>query len=795
MTALPLIDDTIPALSEVEAGFGCLRGEHGPLPLKAFTAHLSIDGLCWRWAIAQEFRNVHAGVIEAVYIFPLPPRGAVSRFRLRVAGRTVEGVLQERGQARAAYQQAVRAGQRAALLEEDRPDVFTVQVGNIGPGETATVEIELCGQVAVEAGHASVRLPLVVAPRYIPGVALGDDVGAGIAGDTDAVPDASRISPPVLLPGFPNPVRLDITVDFRPGAVSAGRAGCSLPTVAEDLGGGVSRLSVRPGQRLDRDFILRWPVLGAAFAGCALATPGGDGCTVAITVAPPQAASPGTAPRMPRDVVVLLDRSGSMQGWKMVAARRAAARLVDALDRDDRFAVLAFDDSVIAPPGHGSGLRPGSDRERFAAVTWLGTIESAGGTEMNGALHQAFRVLGQPTPGRDRVLVLVTDGQVGDEDRLLRSLDADLRSTRVIALGIDQAVNESLLQRLSAPGGGWWACVESEDWLDAILIEAQRRVQPPLVSGLTVVIDGLVADGLAPSPMPDLGAGAPVTVLARCTGRPASVRVHGRLADGSLWERTIPVEGVAAPALAQCWARLRIRDLEDRYAVVADHDVAARIVALSLAENVLSRFTAFVAIDAQRREVGPARTVVQAVEQPAGWATGAGGVPGAAPVPMAPSMMFATQVGAGPIDHSSMMSSPSAPAAKPRKVGSSRAKAESAEVAPPSPPADDLTALVTQLRERWAKAGDDAVRRALVLRASEVRALWQRLRALLSTRADAAELVRRLDDLLLRSAAPASLDAVAALVPGADGLLGELAALAGSTPVAAKRGPGWQFWK
>ena len=163
-------------------------------------------------------RGVFKGLaepLEATYIFPLPDRAAVTRFRMEVGGRVIEGVLKERAAARRDYDEAIKTGHRAAITEEERAGVFTLRVGNIMPGEEATVRLTLAGPLPYSDGEVTFRFPLVVAPRYIPGMPLpGASVGSGVAPDSDAVPDASRITPPVLLPGFPNPVRLSLSVDF-----------------------------------------------------------------------------------------------------------------------------------------------------------------------------------------------------------------------------------------------------------------------------------------------------------------------------------------------------------------------------------------------------------------------------------------------------------------------------------------------------------------------------------------------------------------------------------------------------
>lgn len=768
MSALPIVACP-PSADQPEAGFGCLRGPHGALPLTDFHADLAVAGPVWRWRLRQVFANRARDAIEAVYIFPLPPRGAVSAFRMRVAGRVVEGDLQERGAARTAYRRAVAEGKRAALLEEDRPDVFTVQVGNIQAGESAEVELELSGPVAVEDGVASVRLPLVVAPRYIPGDALGDDVGAGAASDTDAVPDASRISPPVLLPGFRSPVRLAIALAVD--GVDAADLACTLPT--EPAGPG--RWRVVPGQRLDRDCIVRWSARGERLdARAAVAAGAADGgCTLALSIVPPAA---DAAALRPRDVVILLDRSGSMSGWKMVAARRAAARLVDALDARDRFAALAFDDSVIAHDGAAPALHAASDRARFAAVAWLGALEPDGGTEMTAALDAAFALLPAGDARRERILVLITDAQIGDEDRLLKRHAKSLARTRVVALGVDQAVNEGLLERLVAPNRGWHACVESEDWLDQVMALAARAVQPPSLADVTVSTADGPLPACTPEPTPDAWSSRPLTLWSRLPAVPASVTVRGTRPDGSAWEATVPVRRLDDAALHAAWARGRIRDLEDRHAVAASAELAAEIVRVSLAERVLSRFTAFVAVDRAVAGDGKPRTVVQAVERPAGWEEPER-TRCAAPLPCpagAPAVSRSYAAGGIALDHD--------------QAAKKECRECEEDVAPP--PQDPRT-LARGLRARLLPLAGDRLRLALALRTART---GHDLHELLLALHAHPGLIGRLRALTARIAPPAAIAAVADAWPDLLALLDAAIALPpepGAAPAPRRRG---RFW-
>jgi Ca-activated chloride channel family protein len=535
--------------------------------------------------------------------------------RMTADGRVVEAQLKEREAARQEYDRAIEQGKRAAIAEEERPDVFTMRVGNIVAGERVSVALTLVGPLSYEDGEATFRLPLVVAPRYIPGTPTGSAVGDGWALDTDAVPDASRITPPVLLPGFPNPVRLGIEVDIDPAGLPLGEVRSSLHAVV----GEGNHLHIQPGERADRDFILRLAYGAAEAESAALSlTPDaeGDEGTFRLTVLPPTSA----APARPRDVVLVLDRSGSMGGWKMVAARRAAARIVDTLTGSDQFAVLAFDDRVDHPTGLGPGLHPATDRNRFRAVEFLSSVDARGGTEMLVPLQAAAGLLRHSE--RDRVVVLVTDGQVGNEDQLLKWAKSALSGVRVHTVGIDQAVNAGLLGRLAAVGGGRSELVESEDRLDAAMDQIHRRIGAPVVSGLNLTPYGLnlIDDTVAPARLPDLFPGVPLVVTGRYRGpaAAAALEVSGRTRPGDAWSTRVAGTTVADSASTAVWARAHLRDLEDRY--VTGEDLEQRIVAASLRFGVLCRFTAWIAIDERIVvENGEPHRVIQPVEPAAGW--------------------------------------------------------------------------------------------------------------------------------------------------------------------------------
>jgi Ca-activated chloride channel family protein len=647
------VDELRDLLSDrVDAGFGAINTAQGCLPLTALEVDVNVEALVAETTVRQRFRNVFDEPLEATYIFPLPPRAAVTGFRMTVNDSVIEGRIHERGKARQAYDAAIAEGRTASIAEQERADVFTLRVGNIPPRSTARIELTLVAPVAIDSFEAAYRFPLVVAPRYCPGMSIdGDPVGDGIAADTDLVPDASRISPPVLLPGFKSPVKLGIRVRIASGELvtaadrTATSLGCTLAAQEQPEADGGLVVSVMPEQRLDRDFILRWRIAADTTAitqlvvepdhaiptGLGTGKPAeeasGDG-TFSLVIVPPAQAPDASHP--PRDVVFMLDRSGSMQGWKMVAARRAVARMVDTLTAADRVAVMAFDNSV-EHAGDSPNLTPATDRHRWAVLEWLGGIGARGGTELATALGTGFRVLQEqgeasaavPLPPRDCMFVLVTDCQVGDEDRVIADLGDQIGGATLFVVGIDAAVNEGLLSRMADATGGMAEMVESEDRLDEVMDRIHRRLATPLVSGLGILAAGLdiVSESLVPAKLPNLVPGVPLVVRGRYRGEPiGGVRIEGRRQTGELWKEQVEAKAVSTGCHRSLWARGRLRHLEDQFATGRHDDQAdaltTRMVELSTACGVLCRFTAVVAIDQRHPDLKTVRESLLQIVQP-----------------------------------------------------------------------------------------------------------------------------------------------------------------------------------
>lgn len=637
------------------------------LPLSRVELQARVADRVAEVTMTQVFQNEHTEHLEAIYVFPLPGGAAVSHFEMQVGDRVVVGRVQERGEARRTYQQAMQNGKRAALLEQERDGVFTMSVGNLPPGQDVTVRVTWSERLPFfEDGTTQIRLPLVVAPRYVPGAPLDRaSAGQGVEDDTDLVPDASRITPPRLAKAFDPKVALLIQVELLDGSGLADLR-CSQHATGLRMEDGVLTVALaQEGERLDRDFVLRWRLAGDAVrTRLVVHRPEVGPCYGMLSIVPPaRDGFLGTA----RDVVFVLDRSGSMEGVKMTSAARACSVLLHTLGPRDRFAIQAFDDSVEwLADGHfmqadEAGLERG---EKF-----LRGIGARGGTELDGALQAALAAIAgrADSEGRVPVVVLLTDGQIGDESRVLKRLQKELGDARVFTVGIDTAVNEGFLKRLAAMAGGTSTFVTPGEALEEALQGVGREIGTPLVLDLSMPD----AQQLAPARVPDLFAGRAVTVFLT-QETPGALRVRGRFADGAPFETTVEPEMVALGALAQMWARARVAELEDRFRLSQDAAVKQEIVDLAVRHSILTRFTAFVAVD--EAEVvnadGTVRTVVQPVEMPARWEMEYPAAPAsmAAPAPMA--MRYQTMAGACDM---SLGAPPPAPGGMPGPIARGRA--------------------------------------------------------------------------------------------------------------------------
>lgn len=678
---IPLLDADIEqglldAFSEPRRLFGSFENEkresgRPALPLASVDISANVVDRIASVTVVQKFVNQLKEPIEAVYIFPLAGSSSVSKFQMQVGERVIEGLIKERAVARQEYQAAVDEGKRAAILEQERDDVFTAQVGNIMPGEEITVTIVYSERLAYFAsGHTEIRLPLVVAPRYVAGVPLDrDSVGDGVEPDTDKVSDASRITPPRLAPGFDPKVSLSLSVNIELGDDDqVADLVCSQHATKSGFGkNGIKVGLVKDDEPLDRDFVLSWKLASSDLTSIGLVTEKAlpikevDFQYGMVSINPP-ALEQVSSKVVARDVVFLLDRSGSMNGLKMTSAARALIILLNTLRPDDRFAICAFDTTFewLEDSGRQHKFFPASLKAIERGVTYLRSIDARGGTEMQGALEDCFDVIEQAAAEkstskakakRQAIVVLITDGEVADESHILKTIQGRVNATRVFTVGVDTAVNDGFLKRLASLGRGTSTFVPPGDALESALINVAREIGVPLVTDLQIVDNKKLT--CAPHKTIDLFEGRPVSIYFQCTPDklPQSIEVVGRLASGGKYKEKISLHPTANAALPQLYAKARISELEDlmRDSVANEGQIYEReIVELSVAHSLLTRFTAFLAVDHSEiaNPSGDLHKLVQPVETPAQWkelSAPATGAWGSAPASSLIRMRKATQ--------------------------------------------------------------------------------------------------------------------------------------------------------
>ncbi len=632
---------------------GCIRvtkdNKKRNLPLTSVQISARVADRLAHVTVKETFKNPYTDHLEAVYIFPLSGGCAVSSFEMKVGDRTIVGKVDERQAAREQYAEALQEGKRAALMEQERDDVFTVQVGNLPPGEEVTVTMTYSEKLAYfDNGTTEIRLPLVVAPRYIPGQALNrDNVGDGVELDTDIVPDASRITPPRLAQGVDPKTALNLTVELV-GDQTIEDLSCSQhATRVGTSKDGVKVSLSREDDLLDRDFVLRWRVATDSLQSNFLVyrhPENKDECYGMISLLPPKSSDIASPPR---DVIFVVDRSGSMQGVKMVSAARACSLLLATLGPKDRFAVQAFDNVCEWMNQDGDRFIEADETGIEAGNKFLRGISSRGGTEMHRSMQEAISTMKARKNQARRlpVIVVLTDGEVGNEAAILKHIQSELADSRVFTIGVDTAVNDGFLRRLASIGGGTATFVQPGAQLEDALSGVGREIGTPLVTGLTVedVNCGLDKKSVAPTKLSDLFEGRASSAFFRFSAsklkdlKTAKVKVKGQFVDGQPFAEEVVARIIDVPALAQLWAKSYVVDLEDKYRIASAHEQAAlhkEIVEVAVAHSLLTKFTAFVVVDhAEIVNAGGAnRKIVQPVQMPAKWEMAQSNAPASPPM-------------------------------------------------------------------------------------------------------------------------------------------------------------------
>lgn len=562
-----------------------------PLPLKHTDVKAQVSLFVGSVTLTQEYHNPYPGKIEAIYVFPLPEDAGVRDFVMKIGDRRIRGIIRERAEAQRIYLDARRQGHVASLMTQQRPNIFTQAVANIEPGKRIDIQITYFHTLRQSEGVTELAIPMVIGPRYNP------------AGSADPI-EIPRLRPNEVSGAD---LSLEVTIDAA-GELGdlwspshAIRVERPEPTRAKVV------LAANDRHR-NRDFVLRFRATGRETRAALATHRVGDEGYFALLIQPP--ARLDDLPRTRREMIFVVDCSGSMQGRPLAVAKRALAKCLQRLDPDDTFQILRFSDRVAAfAPGPVAATRENVER----GLRYADELATEGGTEMAAVVRAA---LDYPAAlGRYRIVSFMTDGYIGNDREVIALAKKHVGSARIFSFGVGDTVNRYLLEGLARVGRGVSTIVLLDDAAERAVDELYRRIEHPAMTDLEIDWGGMTVTETHPSPRPDLWAGRPVVITGRFRGHgPSRVRIVGQ-AGGRPVEMAVPVDldepGLRHSALAAVWARSKITSLYDGVWGSADpQELAQEIRALALTHGILCEWTAFVAVDSMSRTAGEFGTTV-----------------------------------------------------------------------------------------------------------------------------------------------------------------------------------------
>jgi Ca-activated chloride channel homolog len=615
-TAAPVATETQGNLQVLDAN----GKPKGKCPLKHTDVKAEITGFLSRVTLTQEFDNPFTEKIEAVYVFPLPQNAAVDDMTMVVGDRTVRGKILRREEAQAVYEAAKTGGQVASLLDQERPNIFTQSVANILPGEKIAITVSYVETLKYEDGAYEFVFPLVVGPRYIPGAASGQKVH-GFSADTDKVPDASRITPNPVAEGMRvgNDVSLDIMVDA--GVPIDGINAKTHEIELERLNAHSAHIRLKDRATIpNKDFILKYDVAGKGIQDALLTHRSGKGGYFTMILQPPERVT--AADVTPKELVFVLDTSGSMSGFPIEKAKETMKLALDGLYPADTFNLITFagDTRILFP-----APVPATPANLEKAQSFLSDASGGGGTEMMTAIRAAL----DPTDSQDhvRIVCFMTDGYVGNDMQIISEVQKH-PNARVFGFGIGSSVNRFLLDKMSEQGRGEVEYVGLNDDGSAAARRFHERVRNPLLTDISVDWNGLPVSDVYPQRIPDLFGAKPVVLTGRYTGAGNGIiRLKGKM-SGREFVREIavafPESELQHNVLTSLWARSRIDDLMDQdyngaQQVAMKPELKETITNLGLEYRLMTQFTSFVAVEEMIvTDGGQSRRIDVPVEVPEG---------------------------------------------------------------------------------------------------------------------------------------------------------------------------------
>jgi Ca-activated chloride channel family protein len=553
------------------------------LPLKDTKVDVAISGVIADVRVTQLYRNEGSRAINASYVFPASTRAAIYAMQMRIRDEIIYAKIKEREQARQDFEKAKKEGKSASLLEEERPNVFAMNLANIMPGDDVSIELRYTELLVPTDGEYEFVYPTVVGPRY-----------ASIK-ESDSTESDKFVKTPYLHQGETPASTLHISARVAAGMLiqelscPSHRISPSYvdPTTANVV------LDEADAFKGNRDFILRYRLSGSQIASGLLLFQGQDENFFLYMAQPPARIKANDIP--PREYVFVVDVSGSMEGFPLETSKQLLTELIGNLRPSDFFNVILF-------AGDSTALSESplvANHENISrAVDLISQQRGSGGTELNEAMKHAMALKRQPNVSRS--IVLITDGYISAEKEVFDNIRANLGNTNVFTFGIGSSVNRYLIEGVARAGMGEPFVVEKET--DAANAAAKFRayIESPVLTGINVKATGFEIYDVQPAGFPDMFAQRPVILYGKWRGPvTGTFELTGSSGSGqfsSLFDVASVKPDESNSALRYLWARSKIAELSDFGDGQASDDVVKEVTRLGLKYNLLTPYTSFIAV-------------------------------------------------------------------------------------------------------------------------------------------------------------------------------------------------------
>ena len=550
------------------------------LPLKDTQVEIAVSGVIADVRVVQTYKNEGTRPIHATYVFPASTRAAVYGMRMQIGNDVIVARIKEREQAKQEFETAKKEGKSASLLEQARPNVFTMSLANLLPNESVEIELRYTELLVPTDGIYEVVYPTVVGPRY----------ASGSEGE-----ESKFVATPYAKNG-PNPTGTFNIATRVAAGVPLRDLECKSHQMQSDwTGESVARLTLATADRFqgNRDFILHYRLAGEEIAS-GLILYQGEGENFFLYMAqPPKRIEAAHIP--PREFVFVVDVSGSMEGFPLETSKKLLEDLIGQLRPNDFFNVVLFagDSTALS-----ESPLPASQENIARALQLIDQQRGAGGTELLPAIKQAMAL--QTEPGVSRSLVLITDGYVSVEEGVFKHIRQNLGSANVFAFGIGSGVNRYLIEGVAKAGLGEPFIVEDQARAAEVADKFRQYIQSPVLTDIEVRANGFEIYDVQPTSFPDLLAQRPIVLFGKWRGSPSgTIELRGRSGLGD-FVSTLDVASYAPDegnrALRYLWARSRIAELSDYGFGEITDDAVKQITALGLKYNLLTRYTSFIAV-------------------------------------------------------------------------------------------------------------------------------------------------------------------------------------------------------